>query len=310
LYDLDLLMLNFIEGVAMTDIATSQELSASLMAYVKHFQLPVQASIQSPNSPDQLEEIASSILTFQQKQGMIAIAPAQFDNLIQQAVAQFSAENFETAIVDPTTQALVQDVHQWQQTLDNQVLDTLTAYVQQFQPEQLQDLSKTILSIVPLVDNVQLRKLDADSLIQRVTSQFDAKTAMEKLVGAEPIAIAEKLSKSLQFGDLEALLKETILGNSQSLVDQLNQPIENITEGFVNSKLAELLGNNALQMDIDVDAQQIMVKQVTFKLNIMQSSPTPTKSVAEINKQIDDVAKVFLEDRKTDLDFTHLFNRS
>ena len=298
----------------MTDIATSQELSASLMAYVKHFklpsELPIQSPIQLPNSPEQLAAIASSILTFQQKQENLAIAPAQFDHLVQQAVEQFSAENVEMAIVDPTTQALVQDVHQWQQTLESQVLDTLTAYVQQYQPEQLQDLSKTILSIVPLLDNVQLRKLEADSLIQRVTSQFDAKTAMEKLVGAEPISIAEKLSKSLQLGDLEALLKETILGNSQSLVDQLNQPIENITEDFVNSKLAELLGNDALQIDIDVDAQQMMVKQVTFKLNVMQSSPTPTKSAAEINEQIDVAAKGFLEDRKTNLDFTNLFNRS
>jgi len=294
----------------MTDIATSQELSASLMAYVKRFKLPSELPIQSPNSPEQLEAIASSILAFQQKQGIIAIAPAQFDNLIQQAVAQFGVENVETAIVDPTTQALVQDVHQWQQTLDNQVLDTLTAYVQQFQPEQLQDLSKTILSIVPLVDNVQLRKLDADSLIQRVTSQFDAKTAMEKLVGAELIAIAQKLSKSLQFGDLEALLNDTILGDSQSLLNQLNQPIENITEDFVNSKLAELLGNNALQIDIDVDAQQMMVKQVTFKLNVMQSSPMPTKSAEEIAAQIDDAANDFLADRKPNLDFANLFNRT
>jgi len=287
----------------MTDIVTGQELSASLMAYVKHFQLP----IQSPNSSEELAAIASSILTFQQKQENLAIAPAQFDDLIQQAVAQFGLENVETAIINPSTQALVQDVHQWQQTLDNQVLDTLTAYVQQFQPEQLQDLSKTILSIVPLVDNVQLRKLDADFLIQRVTSQFDAKTAMEKLVGAEPIAIAQKLAKSLQFGNLETLLNETILGDSQSL---LNQPLEHITEDFVNSKLAELLGNDSLQIDIDVDSQQMIVKQVTFKLNVMQSSPTPTKSAAEIAAQIDDAAGDFLADRKSNLDFTNLFNRT
>ena len=105
----------------MTDIATGQELSASLMAYVKHFQLPVQSS----NAPEQLESIASSILTFQQKQENLAISPAQFDDLVQQAVAQFGLENVETAIIDPSTQALVQDVHQWQQTLDNQVLDLI-----------------------------------------------------------------------------------------------------------------------------------------------------------------------------------------
>ncbi len=304
----------------MNDTTTGQELSASLMAYVKHFKLPIPSQIQSPNSPEQLEAIASSILTFQQKQGMIAIAPAQFDHLIQQAIEQFSAENVETAIVDPTTQALVQDVHQWQQTLENQVLDTLTAYVQMLPSGQLenlslenlslQDLSKTILSIVPLVDNGQLRKLEVDSLIQSVTSKFNLKTAMEQLVGSESLAIAQQLSKSLQLGDLETLLKETVLGNSQSLVDQLNQPIENITEDFVNSKLAELLGNNALQMDIDVDAQQMMVKQVTFKLNVIQSSPTPTKSAEEIAAQIDNETKDFLADRNTNLDFSNLFNRS
>ena len=299
----------------MNDTTTGQELSASLMAYVKHFKLPIPPQIPSPNSLEQLETIASSILTFQQKQGMIAIAPAQFQHLIQQAVEQFSVENIETAIVDSTTQALVQDVHQWQQTLENQVLDTLTAYVQQSQLDplknlSLQDLSKTILSIVPLVDNGQLRKLEVDSLIQSVSSKFNLKTAMEQLVGTESIAIAQQLSKSLQLGDLETLLKETILGDSQSLVDQLNQPLENITEDFVNSKLAELLGNNALQMDIDLDAQQMMVKQVTFKLNVIQSSPTPTKSAEEIAAQIDNETKDFLADRNTNLDFSNLFNRS
>ena len=109
----------------MTDIATGQELSASLMAYVKHFKLPIQLPVQSSNAPEQLEAIASSILTFQQKQENLAIAPAQFDDLVQQAVAQFGLENVETAIIDPSTQALVQDVHQWQQTLDNQVLDLI-----------------------------------------------------------------------------------------------------------------------------------------------------------------------------------------
>jgi hypothetical protein len=289
----------------MTDIATGQELLAGLIAYVKRFQ--------SPNSPEQLVAIASSILTFQQKQGITAIAPAQFDDLIQQAVDLFKVEEVETAIVDSTTDALVQNVNQWQKTLENQVIDTLNAYVQQFQsnqfqPNQFQDLPQTILSIVPLVENVHLRKSAAEFLIQRVITRFNMQNAMEQIVSSESIAIAQKYAKSLQFGNLEALLSETILGDSKLLLSQLNQPLENITEDIVNSKLAEILGDNTLQIDIDVDSQQLMVKQVTFKLNVIQSSNTMTKSAEEIATQVDNEVAIFRENRKPDLDFTNLFN--
>jgi hypothetical protein len=40
-------------------------------------------------------------------------------------------------------------------------------------------------------------------------------------------------------------------------------------------------------MDIDVDAQKLMVKQVTLKLNVLHSSATPSKSNEEIATQMD-----------------------
>jgi hypothetical protein len=93
----------------------------------------------------------------------------------------------------------------------------------------------------------------------------------------------------LQLGNVTQLFEQQLL-QGRSLVEQ---SLENLTESFVNQELKKFLGSNAVQVDIDVDAQQMMVKQVVLKLNMMQSSPPPVKSNADISKQLDEeVAKM------------------
>ncbi|WP_036945668.1 hypothetical protein [Pseudanabaena sp. PCC 6802] len=75
----------------MTNSAIERSLLESLHAYVRHFEIP--------NSRDDLLAIASSILTFQQKQGSIAIDPNRAEDLIQQVVNQFSATSVSTLLV-------------------------------------------------------------------------------------------------------------------------------------------------------------------------------------------------------------------
>ena len=259
----------------MTNTAIERSLLESLNAYVKHFE--------TPNTREALFAIASSILTFQQKQGNLAIAPDLSEALIQQVVNQFKVEDVVNAIVDSTTETLVQEVNQWRQSLESQVLNTLNAYVQNFLSGQMLNLPETILSIIPLVENVQIRKSQAESLIQGVISKFDLQTVLEPVVDAKFLAIAQRLSELLQFGNLEDLLKQTILGD-QTL---LNNSLENVTESLVNNELSKILGNDSLQFSIDLDSQQLMVKQVTLKLNVMQSSSSSSKSNKEIAKQVD-----------------------
>jgi len=259
----------------MTNTAIERSLLESLNAYVKHFE--------TPNTREALFAIASSILTFQQKQGNLAIAPDLSEALIQQVVNQFKVEDVVNAIVDSTTETLVQEVNQWRQSLESQVLNTLNAYVQNFLSGQMLNLPETILSIIPLVENVQIRKSQAESLIQGVISKFDLQTVLEPVVDAKFLAIAQRLSELLQFGNLEDLLKQTILGD-QTL---LNNSLENVTESLVNNELSKILGNDSLQFSIDLDSQQLMVKQVTLKLNVMKSSAPSSKSNKEIAKQVD-----------------------
>jgi hypothetical protein len=237
---------------SMNDIATSESLLASLNAYIKHFEIP--------NTRENLLAISSSIVTFQQKQGNIAIAPDEVENLIQTTVDQFNSKAASSFVVDSNVETLVEQVNQWQQSLDNQVLNTLNAYVQNFLPNQTPNLPEMILSIVPFVENVQLHKVAAQSLIQRVTSKFDLQTALSQIVAPEPLAIAQQISNLLQFGGVEELLQKNLLGDQQLL----NHTIGNVTESLVNDELSKIIGNNMLQLDIDVDSQQLLVKHLRF----------------------------------------------
>ncbi|OYQ64531.1 hypothetical protein B9G53_11410 [Pseudanabaena sp. SR411] len=248
----------------------------SLQAYVNRFD--------TSNSPEDLLAIASSILTFQQKQGSsIKIEPNQTEALIHQVVNQFQSESL-SPVIDATTDTLVQEVNQWRQSLEDQVLNTLNAYARKVHPNQLQNLlPETILSILPLVENVQLRKSEAESLIRQVESKFNWNSALAQVIDPKFLVIADKLVQLSKFGDLKKRLQDSLLGNR----DLINNTLENVTESFVESELAKILGSNTLHMDIDLDAQKLMVKQVTIKFNVLHSSATPSKSNEEIATQMD-----------------------
>jgi hypothetical protein len=266
-------------------IVTERSLLDSLQAYVNRFE--------TPNSREDLLAIASSILTFQQKQGSIAIASNQAEALIQQVVEQFKATT-GSSVIEATTDTLVQEVNQWRQSLENQVLNTLNAYAQKVQPEKMLDLlPDTILSILPLVESAQLRKVEAESLIQQVKSKFNLTNALAQVIDPKSLANAEKLVHLLKFESLEKLLQDTLLGNQ----DLINRTLENVTESLVENELAKILGSDAVNLDIDVDAQQLIIKQVTLKFNVMQSSAPPSKSSEEISAQMDDEIERFKSSR-------------
>jgi len=260
----------------MMNIDIERSLLNSLQTYVNRFN--------TSSSHEDLLAITSSILTFQQKQGSsIKIEPNQTEALIQQVVNQFQSEPV-SSVIDATTDTLVQEVNQWRQSLESQVLNTLNAYARKVHPNQLQNLlPETILSILPLVENVQLRKSEAESLIRQVESKFNWNSALAQVIDPKFLAIADKLVQLSKFGDLKNLLQESLLGNR----DLINNTLENVTESFVESELAKILGSNTLHMDIDVDAQKLMVKQVTLKINVLQPSATPSKSNEEIATQMD-----------------------
>ena len=149
----------------MSNTATERSLLESLNAYVKHFE--------TPNTREELLAIASSILAFQQKQGNISITFNRSEVLIQHVVNLFEVESAVNCDVDSEIEKLVKEVNRWRKSLESQVLKSLNAYAQNFLCNQKMNLPEMILSIIPLVEDIQLHKSESESLIQRVISNFD-----------------------------------------------------------------------------------------------------------------------------------------
>jgi len=143
------------------------------------------------------------------------------------------------------------------------------------------------------VEDAQLHKSEFDFLLQQVKSKFNIENALGQVIEPQYLAIAQKLAKSLQLGNVTQLFEQQLLQGRLQGQSLLEQSVENLTESFVNQELKKFLGSDAVTVDIDVDAQQMMVKQVVLKFNMMQSSPPPVKSNADISKQLDEeVAKM------------------
>jgi hypothetical protein len=92
----------------MTNLVTDLSLLNQLYAYVDRFE--------TPNSREDLQAIASSILTFQQKQESLSLDPDQAEALIQQVVNQFDVNNVANSVIDTATDELANEVEQWRRS--------------------------------------------------------------------------------------------------------------------------------------------------------------------------------------------------
>ncbi|MFO0210553.1 MAG: hypothetical protein ACK53E_07195, partial [Pseudanabaena sp.] len=83
----------------MNDVITEQELLDSLKAYTKSFGVPT--------FPEEVMAIASSIVTFKQKQlGIPELSPTQVTSLVQQVASQFDIKAIANSITDNATLTL------------------------------------------------------------------------------------------------------------------------------------------------------------------------------------------------------------
>jgi hypothetical protein len=263
---------------------TNPAIASTLLEILKGYVFKLHRS----DSQVDLLAITGSILTYQQKQGNWAIAPEQAEDIIQQVVQAFNPidlkidpQGMADHVLNAATQDLVEQIDQWRGNLENQVLNTVNAYVQQFLPSKNLDLCEIVLSIIPLVEPIQLRRAEAESLIEQVKSRFSWQSALDQAIGTEASAIAQQLAKLLQYGNLEKLVKETVVAYHHGI----EQTLATVTESLVQSALSQVLGNAVqfnLDTDIDLQSQKFLVKQMTLKLNLLDSPIHPSKSAREV----------------------------
>ncbi|MBD0334449.1 MAG: hypothetical protein ICV62_03095 [Cyanobacteria bacterium Co-bin13] len=162
----------------------------------------------------------------------------------------------------------------------------LNAYMQQFAPDLSEgDLPSTIEAIVPLVVNGGVTKPEVLALVQRVASLFDRRLGLSQEIKPEYLRLARELFLCMTQKPLEEAVQETIV----AYIKAYEPTLESVGEGLIESTLAAIV-NGQVEFDWDIELnledKNLLIKQVAFKLNVMQADPMPSKTAQELAAQI------------------------
>ncbi len=265
-----------------------------------------------PQSTDDVAAIAHTILNLHQQATNTSLATEMQAQLIQQVVQQFDPGQSIASVTDPAAIALANQVHQRQQALDGQVLTTLTAYVQNhlpnpstFDPSDF-NLSDTVLAILPLIADGSISRPEVDALIRRVGQRFNLQTALTQVIPSEVAAIAANVATILQHGHLDSLVQQTVI----AYLAKTQPGLTRITDSLIQTALSHVLGSGlmtqlGLAEQLSHDQQNLLVQQVSFKLNIMQADPQPSTTAQDIAANMATEIDQFQRDRHQQLGDTN-----
>lgn len=208
-----------------------------------------------------------------------------------------------TAALTAAHSALATAAYQRRQQLETDLRDTLDAYLQQVSPNlTTTDLEAALAAAVPLVSNGPITAAEARSLIRQVAPILAPQAARAGQVGSRAIELAQTLATVLRQRPFEQAVCETVIAYGQ----QFQQQAGAVGETLIETAIEAILRNQqqfGFEFDVDLSLtdRQLMVEQVSFKLNILQASPPPSKTALEIAQQIHSEVDRFRVERAAEL---------
>jgi hypothetical protein len=194
------------------------------------------------------------------------------------------------AAVSQAQQMIIEQAHAWQTHLKAQVGQVLAAYLQNYAPNiESAALQEIALDVIPLVADREITKDEVTGLLSQVIDSFDPQAALGVAINPAVMTVVKSLAKVLGQRPLEAAVSETVT----AYVRQVAPALETVGEDLIEQALRAVL-NNPVDFDLNVDWQlvdrQLLIDQISFKLNLMKQSPIPSKSAqrmaAELGKEI------------------------
>ncbi|MBD2111107.1 MULTISPECIES: hypothetical protein [Cyanophyceae] len=241
-----------------------------------------------PNSPEQVQGLLGTLLRLYLPEEPAAL----IDVVAQQVLDGLTADDLKNAIVDRATSALAKETHRWQQRLEQEAQNILTAYVQRYRPDLAPEALRTIVTaVMPLLgkaiaDPRPLTRAEALGLISQLVQSFNASGAIAATIDPAYFAIAETLATALAQRPMAEAVGETVTAYVKSQAPTLI----NIGADLIAAALSAVLKN---QVDFNIDTQlsvideRLLIEQVYFQLNILQQSPPPSKAAWAIADQVD-----------------------
>ncbi|NEP17165.1 MAG: hypothetical protein F6J97_09685 [Leptolyngbya sp. SIO4C1] len=218
--------------------------------------------------------LAESALTAEQLQAQVETVVAAFKSGV-------------TSLPEPISAVVVAaaaEVRSWLQTQQNNLLNGLTAYVQQFSPA-VADLTDIAGTLIAILNDGRTTIPEGRWLLQTVLQQFDLAQAVQTWVPPEWFAIAQRVFQYRQNAGFEATVfavAQAYLQKFQSLLTP--QLIEHILkEGSLTIDPQELLDGN-------LDA---LANTLFFKIQLLEASPPVTKTDEAIAEQVHEAVQRF-----------------
>ena len=257
----------------MVDSKHIQQVQGILDAYVQKFG--------QPESGEALEAIiGASIAAID----TLKLTKAEIEPLIQTVVLQFDPRVAAVRWLDVQFKLIAQKVYNWRIEKERTALSVLAAYVQQFAPNLLENqLVEVVKSIIPIIEDRWISKAEAKDLIHRVVSKFNLQKALIAPVEPKFWAIAEKVAYFSKHAKLEGTLLEVLDAYIQEFKPD-------ITEFFIEQAIERIFSHSDrldINVDIATEDRQLLIKQVAFKIQLVEPSPSPSKRAIEISRQID-----------------------
>lgn len=240
---------------------------------------------------DSLAAISGAIVTWQARFQTLQARGLALEAWVQAVLTDFDPQAALAATVDAaiaqTQQGVITQIHQWRQALRQQVLDTLSAYVQDHAPDfALEALRPTVLTLVPMVADGNLTRAETEAIVAHVQAQFDLPTLLNRMVDAPWRAIAAQVAQYLENAPVERALQETV----HAYIQTHGSNLVDIGEDLIEWLLAQVLqkrGEFNLDVDVDPETARLVVRQVSFKLHWLEASPPPSKTALEIAQQVE-----------------------
>ena len=273
------------------DPAAQELLQNALYAYVQAY---------GGESIKEARAIAGALLAVKEKAGDLIAAGLEIETWVDEIVQDFDLSTVADHLKDEGARSLAAQAKHWRETVEVKAQATLDAYIQQYVPElDTQQLHGLIATILPVIEDAKISRDEAHRLIHHVSTQLDWQVALERVIDPKWALLAEKTMQCVINRDVEASVTDVM----NAYVYKFQPTAVEIGEGLVEQAV-QAVTNSKLALDLDLDlnaeTQKLLIKQVVFKLNLMEASPPPSKIAIEIAQQVNDEVARYRREHELD----------
>ncbi len=251
-----------------------------------------------PSSPEQVQGILGTLMRLHLPEQPAAVV----DQVTQQVLDGLTPEALKNVIVSRASSTLAKETHRWQAALEQQVTGTLTAYVKRYgvdlTPENLLTMATAVM---PLLDDRPVTRAEALGLVSQVAQTFAVDDAIAAVIPPHYMAIAQTLATALSQKPLEDAVGETVT----AYVQKFSPGLVTVGEDLISNALSAVLKNQVdfgIDVDLNLADRQLLIQQISFKLNILQQSPPPSKTAEAIAAEVDAAVSTYRNDRPSPVD--------